>query len=132
MSSYFDAMMSQVSDAAERFPSDDIFLAHVAGIERRMFDTVSLVTGDREFPDDLREKIMGAFATHAVFSRGEMPPMARTLDYVLSVRCSRLIDDIHELFHDLARRRIQTRFGRFSDNPPMILALRDEHDEGKK
>jgi len=128
MSSYFDAKMEEVGKAAERFESDDMFLAQVANIEREMFDTISLVAGDREFPDDLREKIMGAFATQAVFSHGVMNPMDKTVDYVLSVRCSRVIDDIHELFHDLARRRIQTRFGRFSDNPPMILALRDEYD----
>ncbi len=130
MSSYFDAKMQEVGEAASRFESDDMFLAQVANIEREMFDTISLVTGDREFPDDLREKIMGAFATRAVFSRGELPPTEHTLDYVLSVRCSRVIDEIHEFFHDLARRRIQTRFGRFSDNPPMILALRDEYEGG--
>ncbi len=128
MSSYFDALDREVAEAAERFESDDAFLAQLASIERQMFDTISLVTGDREFPDDLREKIMSAFATRAVFSRGELPPTEHTLDYVLSVRCSRLIDTVHDLFHDLARRRIQVRFGRLSDNPPMILALRDEHD----
>ena len=128
MSSYFDALAQEVAEAAERFESDDAFLAQLASIERQMFDTISLVTGDREFPDDLREKIMSAFATRAVFSRGELPPTEHTLDYVLSVRCSRLIDTVHDLFHDLARRRIQVRFGRLSDNPPMILALRDEHD----
>ena len=128
MSSYFDALDREVAEAAERFESDDAFLAQLASIERQMFDTISLVTGDREFPDDLREKIMSAFATRAVFSRGELPPTEHTLDYVLSVRCSRLIDTVHDLFHDLARRRIQVRFGRRSDNPPMILALRDEHD----
>jgi hypothetical protein len=93
-----------------------------------MVEQVSLVTGDREFPDDLREHIQGLIAMHEVSPRSGLDPRPETLEWVAAMGSSRLIDELHEAFHDLARRRITTRFGRLSDSPSQILALRDEHD----
>lgn len=132
MSSYFDALSREVSEAADRFGFEDTeqFLAEVVAIEERMYQDVVLVTGDREFPDDLREKILGVLATVAVYQPGRVPMPSRARELVTRTRYSRAIEDVHDLFHEVARRRIETRFGILSDNPPSILALRDEHDGG--
>ncbi len=129
MSSYFDALQREVSEAAEQCGENDAaFLDAVQGIEGRMWADVTAITGDREFPDDLREAILGAFAVKSVHQVGDLPMPEKARERVLAYRSSRVVEDIHDLFHDLARRRLQTRFGLLSDNPPGILARRDEHD----
>ena len=127
MSSYFDDLGMQLAHA-EQLP-EPAFLAVIEDVEEGLYKTVTQVTGDIEFPDDLRQKIMGAFAVHGIYQPGKLEPTEKALDYTMSVRCSRVLDQIHELFHDLARRNLWTRFGRLGDNPPMILALREEWEK---
>lgn len=62
MTSYFDDAARAVSDIP-RTLSDDDFLAAVAAIEKPIVECVSLNTGDREFPVDLRETIQSIIAT---------------------------------------------------------------------
>jgi hypothetical protein len=128
MSSYFDGMARAVREAGDHEPSDEEFLASVVAIEHQMFREITYVTGDREFPDDLREKMLGAFAVESVYQPGRLPMPEKAREYVLMMRCSRVLDSLHELFHDLARRRIETRFGWLSDSPTGIAVLRDDHD----
>ncbi len=131
MSSYFDKADREIRDLSDGTKTNehDTFIEAVAAIEEKIIAEVSLVTGDREFPDDLREKMQGLIAVHAVCTRSGIAPRPETLEYVASVGSSRLIDMLHESFHDLARRGLQTRFGRLGDSPSQILVLRDEHDE---
>lgn len=45
---------------------------------------------------------------------------------------SSLVDALHSFFHDLAARRVDTRFGRLTDNPRAILAARAANlEEGR-
>ncbi len=129
MSSYFDERARQVAETADADDGDDgVFLLGVICIEAPMIDQVNLVTGDREFPDDLRQRIQGAIATKAVGAWHGVKPLQRTVDRALRCRTSLLVEELHDLFHEVARRRRHTRFGYLSDSPEDILARRDEHD----
>ncbi|MCP4496224.1 MAG: hypothetical protein GY825_05530 [Phycisphaeraceae bacterium] len=127
MSSYFDEMNRKVRDA-DQIEDDGDFLWHVRTIEEQVFADVSIVTGDREFPDDLRQQIMAEFAVHGIWQPGDLTPTPNARDYVAMMRMSKVIDLVHERFHELARRRVVTRFGLLSDSPTQIRVLRDDHD----
>lgn len=62
MSSYFDNLSRAVYEAAQN-ESDESFLESVVQIEAGLYRDVTQLTGDREFPDDLRERILGVLAT---------------------------------------------------------------------
>jgi hypothetical protein len=130
MSSYFDRLQSAVNEADRKsLQADGIdFLRSVWDIEAQLFSDVTEITGDREFPDDLRERILGVLATRAIYQPGRLPMPEKARAYVLRCRSSWAVEAVHSLFHELARRRIETRFGMLSDNPNHINALRDEHD----
>ena len=83
MSSYFDDKVSQVRATVESAQGDFRQIwASVADIERKTIKEVCLVTGDREFPDDLREKIMGIIATQAMCEVHGIPPTKKALDFL--------------------------------------------------
>jgi hypothetical protein len=127
MTAYFDELRAEVAaiDAADT----KAWLARLGDIERRVVGEVRLVTGDREFPDDLRELILGAIATKAVFALGpELPPTPRAVEYARVTRSSDLLETLHSLFHRLAARRIVTRFGLLSDSPRAILSACRGHE----
>ena len=119
MSSYFDDKSRQVRDLP-----DEGFLKALANIEEEVASDVSLITGDREFPDALRERAMGAIAV----SRTAGNERARWI--AERSHSSRMIEDLHEVFHDVARSRTETRFGRLSDSPVGDRERRDDHDTG--
>lgn len=125
MSSYFDNASSDVHNCAS-LPERDL-VETVKGIENKVVHDCLLATGDREFPDDLRQKIVGHIALFTL-GYGEMTPSEKGIDWLKSVKNSRLINLLHEDFHEVARRRIQTRFGLLSDNPANIVARRDSED----
>ncbi len=119
MSSYFDNAQRMARRSYQ-------FLLEA---EEQVFKDVVAITGDREFPYDLREKILGAMAVGFVYQVGDAPVptipeyAARNMGY------SAGIEQVHDLFHELARRRIKTRFGVLSDSPTQMVKLRGEHDE---
>jgi hypothetical protein len=127
MTSFFDKAARDVRDAdiLSVNQPDSAFLDRLADIEAEVFRKVCLVTGDREFPDDLREKMLGVIAVHGV-ANNELTPSEKARERAAMMRYSRAIEDLHGLFHELARRRVQTRFGWLSDSPDQILVLRDE------
>lgn len=129
MSSYFDALASEVWDLAAAPTSGDDFVAGLMEIEERVFLEITNVTGDREFPDDLRQRILARFATQSVWQPGDLPAPEHARDRAIALRDSWLFERLHSIHHELARRRIATRFGRWSDNPNHNRDLRDEHDE---
>jgi len=126
MSSWFDDWDREVQEI-EGIESVAGFMTALVAIEKPRVEAINLVTGDREFPDDLREKIQGHIALWAI--SGSLPATDRAWEYATSTRCSRLSMELHDDFHEVARRGISTRFGRLSDSPSQILALRDEYDE---
>ncbi len=128
MSSYFDRWDREVRDAAMDHPRDFEFLEAVIAIEQSRVREISLVTGDREFPDALRERIQGAIAVHAVSI--QMPDQCeKARSYTRSTRASALSGQLHSLFHEVAGARIETRFGLLNDDPAYMLVLRDEYEE---
>ncbi len=129
MSGYFDNLNRSVREAASN-ESKEEFMFSVIAIEAQLYREVTAITGDREFPEDLREKIMGAFATSSTYQPGRLPVPERARDYAIATSSSKVIEEIHDLFHELARRRVKTRFGVLNDSPTGIKILRDEHDDG--
>lgn len=130
MSSYFDSWKREVHNAAvscEGFDGDEYFLESLQAIEKAYVRVINLVTGDREFPDDWRERIQGAIAVYGVSIAHPNPVM---LDKDKVRRHSSLCEVLHNDFHQLASARIKTRFGWLGDSPSQILKLRDEHDKG--
>lgn len=128
MTGYFDDASRAVRDVP-RTLSEDAFIAAVAAIEEPIVRDVTLNTGDREFPDDLREKILGIIATQAVYSHAGLPPTEDARWTVITMHYSSLIEALHSAFHALARRRLATRWGRWYDSPRANLVARKDHDE---
>src|SRR5260370_14036337 len=73
MTAYFDAATREVTTYASAFKDDDeAFLRAVALVEAAVIADVTRLTGDREFPDDLRESILGDIAVWRV-DAGHLP-----------------------------------------------------------
>jgi len=131
MTTYFDSAMRAVRQLPKGL-EDEPFLRAVAEIEQTVVAHVMLNTGDREFPNDLRDTILGLVVLHGVhyvLNEGSLlqpTKMARYL--VLTLRASALITQLHSAFHALAARRIETRFGLWTDSPDENLRDRDRHD----
>jgi len=121
---YFDEAAGEVTSNAWR---DDVgFLAELERVEARVCKDVSLCTGDREFPDSLREKIMGIIAVWQSREDGGVPTQGRQMAVV--TRSSAMIGKLHGVFHQLAAGRVKTRFGMLSDDPTGNVKRRDYHD----
>jgi hypothetical protein len=105
---------------------DDGLFEVVRSLEKRVINDVSLVTGDREFPDDLRQHIQGIIAVHAIQACAGLPESEDSKQWLLSMRSSRLVEKLHGAFHDVARRRPPNRYDSFfSDDPSAFLRARD-------
>lgn len=129
MTDYFDTAEREARDAARS--SDDPVLA-AALVEARVVRTVLLCTGDREFPDDFRERILTCItAVGLVDYAGQPRHNEGAEDYVRATHSSDLLGRLHSLFHELASRRHPTRFGPWSDSPEGSLHRRDAHDRGE-
>jgi len=128
MSSYFDEKSHRVACASSQFRSNHAFIGVVADIEQDLIRDVVLVAGDREFPADLREKVMKTIAEWHVGKYAGLEPRQEAVRTAEIMRMSELVEHMHSLFHEVASRRIRTRFGLLSDHPPDILNRRDEHD----
>jgi hypothetical protein len=116
MSKYFDEKHQWVR---EDFDSID-------NVEAGIIDDVNLVTGDREFPEEMRERIQGIIACnrHQCLPGLEDLGMSQGGKMSEITRSSRLISELHSAFHDLAGMRIRTSYGRLDDSPEKILKRR--------
>jgi hypothetical protein len=129
MSSYFDDKSREIS-AAHEVDDFEERLAAVQAVEEELFRDVTAITGDREFPDDLRERMLAVLAVRAVYQPGNLPVPEKALSHVThQTGFSRAVEDLHDLHHELASRRLRTRFGVLSDSPALNRALRDDHDD---
>jgi hypothetical protein len=108
--------------------ANETFLKCVKNIEGKVIETVSLVTGDREFPEEWREKIQGIIAKRAVRGTGGVPN-PKEEEWVRVTRTSQLLMDLHSAFHRVAQEGFTVRFGRITDNPQVFLAVREDHDK---
>ena len=131
MTAYFDDRAREIREAA-RHMSDTEFMQNVAEIEADLFADVTRVTGDVEFPADLRGKILGLFACQSVWQPGGVPVPKRATDHVRAKRASFVLEEVHAAFRELAARGVDTRFGRLSDSPIQIELMRVECEEKGK
>lgn len=128
MTSYFDDLRTEVRNVSTISKDDAEFLLSLEEIEQNVIRDVSYITGDREFPEDLREKIQGLIAVHKTeVTTGQPPTRAREMN--LRMRRSQLLQELHSAFHEVGYRRIKTRFGILSDNPRVNCLLREEYEE---
>lgn len=124
MTTYFDEAVRDVTTQAGL--PDDEFLANLESVEARVCADVSLCVGDREFPDSMREKILGIIAVWQVRDDGGVPTKGR--QFALVSRTSFLLGELHGAFHRLAAGRVKTRFGMLTDDPEANLKMRACHD----
>jgi len=128
MTGFFDSLNITVSALVEDCAgNDELFLSAVDSLEDTVTHTVSRATGDREFPEEWRERIQSCLAVCRLHYHS--PVQNRTaIDYLVYTRCSKLFGELHSLFHRLAAARIETRFGLLTDSPSSIVARRDAFD----
>jgi hypothetical protein len=98
-------------------------------VEKEVIHYVSLVTGDREFPPDLREEAQRTIALWSLGPLGKLKPRPEAVQYYETMNLSRLLSDLHSFFHKVAALRLESRFGILSDDPLDILIRRDDEDE---
>src|SRR5579863_5057713 len=133
MSSYFDDLSTKVADLSKICSSVDTFVDAVLKLEDDVVNTVNLATGDREFPDDLREKIqnlIAVFRLRDLTKPGELQQKAR--EWLVTMKDDRLFTELHSAFHVVASKRHMTRFGLLLDDPSGIVRRRDSFDEELK
>ncbi|NIT79620.1 MAG: hypothetical protein GWN58_33220 [Anaerolineae bacterium] len=124
MTTYFDEAVRDVTTQAGL--PDDEFLENLRSVEARVCTDVSLCVGDREFPDSMREKILGIIAVWQVREDGGVPTKGRL--FALVSRTSFMLGELHGAFHRLAAGRVKTRFGMLTDDPEANLKMRACHD----
>src|SRR5271155_807169 len=123
MTADFDEALEQTLVLSSAEP-DESYLASIRSIEEPVVRAVLLNAGDREFPDDLRQRILTAVATRGIFSPSGLAPMEDARKFTLAMRYSRLLVDLHTIFHGLAPGRLETRFGFWTDSPQANVAAR--------
>lgn len=127
MTADFDEALEQ-SLALSSAEPDESYLASMRSVEEPLVRAVLLNAGDREFPDDLRQRILTVVAMRGIFSPSGITPMEEARKFTLAMRYSRLVVDLHTIFHGLAARRLETRFGLWTDSPHGNIVSRDRHD----
>jgi hypothetical protein len=143
MTQFWDEKRREARDLSELAKregwSEEKFIEAIVELERQVIQVVSLVTGDRDFPNDLRELIQRKVAVYAIHALPEIEPNAEAREWVVSMRYSRLFEELHSAFHEVARRRPKHRFeGAFSDDPSGFLRIRDaalkeqEEEQGRR
>lgn len=118
MTYYFDEAIREIKEkgGAQDGPG---FLCVVELVEARVLRDVLVLVRDRQFPSDLRLRIEDAVELWRA-------NVARV--YVQTLRLSRLLPELHELFHMLAVRRIEVRWGVLDDDPGAMMKARENYD----
>ena len=121
MSSYFDNAVRKILDL-DQTESDAGFLAKAQEVEDEVIQEVILALADPEIPKGFLDHTQNLIARWAVScsEKGQR--------HLMMTRGSRLLSDLHVLFHRLAEARIQTRFGLILDDPRAIIRCRGEHE----
>lgn len=112
---------------------DEEFLKQVKAVEEGMVDTLMLFMGDWEVhqQEDLCKSIWKVIVCNQIrydggdFLGDKTGPCEATQS-ALACRSSRLIREMHSLWHDIASRRYTFRFGLVLDNPQAAVAARDK------
>lgn len=138
MSSYFDKFDRMVSDIARDETDNETFLFWLMDAEKTMVRDCELLAGDRDTPEDVRREIIKCILTNKVHYEGGDKlgshiggiwcPSIGAQRAVISKQ-SALSKELHSLFHTIASRRIETRYGVIMDNPAAAVMARDRHAE---
>lgn len=135
MSSYFDKFDREASVLADSFRgNDEGFLKALMGLEAPMIKTCELYAGDIDTPEDVRQAIIACIALHSIrydggdFMGDSTGPCEATR-YAIVAKRSKLSTEMHSLWHDIARRRLQPRYGLVMDNPEHAVNARDRYVE---
>ena len=121
MTQVFDEAARQVRNASEGsrrwgLAADEVFLDRVGAIERHLAAEALLLVADREFPADLAQAIRECISTLSVAPE-DTPAQPIGAEQALVLRNSPMLTQLHSLFHEVATRRLDTRFGLLSDDP---------------
>lgn len=109
MSSYFDKARSDSEPSRELSLDDRKNIA--LRVEHQVIADVSKELNDPAFPPELKTRIEQKIDRNRLETE-------RGSEYFSVIGYSRLIEDLHSLFHDLARMRVYRSDGSmFSDNP---------------
>ena len=141
MSSYFDKFNRQVRELSqETRGNDEAFLKGLMELEKPLVRTCELFAGDRDTPEDIRKAVIGCILTNEVryeggdFLGSHVGGVLLESDgaqYACACRSSKLSQELHSLFHDIASRRIQTRYGLVMDDPEAAVKARDAYAESR-
>ncbi len=132
MSSYFDKFDREVRQLAQDTRgSDEQFLLQLKQLEATMIKTCELFAGDIDTPDDIRQAVIACIALNQVRYEGgdflgDSTGPSQGAQHAMCCKSSQLSHEMHSLFHDIARRRIETRYGLVMDNPEHAVRMRDQ------
>lgn len=140
MSSYFDKFDKEVGDMGRDETDNETFLYWMMLKEGEMVRDCELLAGDLDTPEDIRQAIIRCILTNKVHYEGG----DKLGSHIGGVWCesigarnavvsrySTLSRELHSLFHSIASRRIETRYGMIADNPAAAVRARDRHAEEK-
>lgn len=129
MSSYFDDLDSKVTDLSKICNTPETFVTAVVALEEDVLRFVNLAIGDREFPDDLREKIQEKIAAYRLKDLSkEGAFQEKPVRYLVAMRENRLFSELHSVFHEVASRQHTAKFGLLFDNPESIVGQEKNSD----
>ena len=121
---YFNALQRRIRDVGEE--SDFDFLMVLTGAEEQLFHDVVAVIGDREFPDDLRQQMLGVFTTKSLYRPHGLVMPRKAYVQAMQRHHSLAVEEMHLLWRELASRKVETRFGVLDSNPTHLAYLRGE------
>jgi len=82
-----------------------------------------LVSGDKEFPDRFREKVLEIIVKDGLESM--LGQNQESVMFYNALRRSRLLSSLHSLWHQIAALRVRTRFGVILDDPRDTIKTRE-------
>ena len=119
--------MTAFWDQREREIHEAGTIEEAIALEKATFDIVTQLTGDREFPNHVREQALIIMATKSISDCPKGIPGGGRRHYEVAKLCQ-AVSSLHCLWHFLAEDRITTRFGLLTDSPDEDLRARDKHD----
>ena len=130
MTSFFDSASSKIREAADKISekektqgaamADRGFLAEVLKVENEVLVPILQLIKDQEFPADSKMMIEAKVARFSVQTE-------HGRQHVVAVRYSKLIEDLHDIFHSLGSRHLRVRWGVLSDKPDSMVAILEEY-----
>jgi len=121
MSSYFDEFDAKVHDIRLAAGQDDSqFIKRLARAESSLITDCLEYAYDHETPTDIKEKIIKLINENEVIPERNCPGT----EFALVCKRSKLSSELHSFFHEIASRRMKTRYTGFvNDNPGHLVRM---------